>query len=867
MVDKNKIVDDYYIGVVPEASKDAETSWLKKKLKLVSKKTDILSVPEIIDEKKEELPQENKEKIIVKNEKKALKEVKPVLLQPILQPILDKKDAIIKSNDLNLKSKFKFKSHAKNEDEVLLEKKSSDKKFENKKQESNNDEEKKVFKFWKASDSEKKLQTLKDYKKPLESFSKHNSNFKKDTPKIGDVDIIAPDLDEVKSSFKFNKPWLSKDSKKEKVFSDENLPKRKGLFKKQDIRKPRNLFDVTWDREQTFTRSNKISGVKKEKKNTEEIVNQNLTSRAWEEVIIQDVLSLKELSEKIGIQLSRLIAEFMKNGMMVNINSKIDFDSASIIAGNFDIKLLRDNSWWISASNILSWNIADLLKDEDITKLTRRPPVVSIMWHVDHGKTSLLDYIRNAKVAQWEAWWITQSIWAYQVEHNWQRVTFLDTPWHEAFTVMRARWAKSTDIAVLVVAADEWVKPQTVESINHAKEAWIPVVVAINKMDKEWANPDNVKSWLSENWLIPEDWGWDVPMIPVSAKTWFWIDDLLGVILLIAEMQDYKANRERMAVATVIESHLDQKLGPVATVLINTWNIKKWDSIVCKDSFWKVKVLKDFVSRGVIQAYPWDPVLIIWLDKVVEWWDVLQVVADIEIARTRSIEYSEILHNQKSNKMSGIDLIMLKIKTWNMKNLKVVVKADTNWSLEAIKSALAKQSTPETTVSVIHHWVGSISESDILMCQWSEAILVWFRVSVLPTAKGVLETSKVEFINSEIIYHITEKIEKVVTWMLDTKEVETILGKATVWGIFYTSKEFMIIWLKLKEWSSVETKAKVRVIKWDKFIWKWDINSLKQWVEEVKKVEWPTECWIKFIWNCIPEIWDILEIYRIDYVK
>ncbi len=826
MVDKN-IVDDYYSSV---ETVDSWNTWneSKKKIKLIPKK------------------QEGKE----------------VSLKVTLPEKENKKDFVEKKDEIK-ESKFKIKKV-----EIKAEVNSAQK------IEEKSWEEKKTFKFrkvvaWEDKKTEDRKQNFvkKDFVKKDDSkihdWKKHESwSMNNDLPARVD-DSRAFSFNDNKSKY-----W-KKDKNKWIWYSDnnENYAKRKQLLKRNDFKKWYNNY-LDEDKEVTFSRSNKILGQKKkEEKNVDDIA-QNLTSRVWEEVIISDILTLKELSEKIGIPFSKLIAEFMKNGMMVNINSKIDFESASIIAESFWIKLARDNSAWISASDILTWNITDLLKEDDVTKLVNRPPVVSIMWHVDHGKTSLLDYIRSEKVASWEAWWITQSIWAYQVEQNWQKITFLDTPWHEAFTVMRARWAKSTDIAILVVAADEWVKPQTIESINHAKEAWIQVVVAINKMDKEWANPENVKAGLSEHGLIPEDWGWDIPMIPVSAKTWFWIDDLLGVILLISEMQNFKANPNRQAVATVIESHLDLKLGPVATVLINTWTINKWDSIVCKDSYWKVKVLKDYASKGIKEAHPWDPVLIIGLDKTVEWWDILQVVPDVETARQRAADYAEIMSAQKAKSMTWIDLIMSKIKSWSLKQLKVVVKADTNWSLEAIKASLLKLSTEETTVSVIHSWVWNISESDILMCQWSEAVLVWFRVSVLPTARSIIESSKVEFINSEIIYHITEKIEKIVTWMLDPKEVETVLWKAIVWWIFYSSKEFMIIWLKVKdEESSIESKCKVRVIRWEKMIWRWDILSLKQWIEEVKKVEWPTECGIKFAWNCVPELWDILEIYKVEIIN
>ncbi len=625
-----------------------------------------------------------------------------------------------------------------------------------------------------------------------------------------------------------------------------------------------SFFEEEKEEKVWFTRQAKLTKKKKEEKNIEDI-KQNLVDRTWETVVVWDVLTLKELSEKTWVPLPKLMAEFMKNGMMVNINSKIDFDSASIVCEIFDIKLDRDKSSWLNVEDLMTWDISWLLEEDDSSKLQVRPPVISIMGHVDHGKTSLLDHIRSARVAAWEAGWITQSIWAYQVEQNWQKITFLDTPWHEAFTVMRARWAKSTDIAILVVAADEWVKPQTIESISHAKEAGIPVIVAINKMDKEWANPDHVKGQLSEHGLVPEDWGGDTPMVPVSAKTGFGIDDLLEIILLVAEMKELKANPDRQAVATVIESHLDSKLWPVATVLINTWTLNKGDNIVCNDAYWKVKILKDYENKWIIKSVPWDPVLIVWLDKVVSGWDILQVVSNPAQAREKAIEYKEIVLKNKQNWPSSLDVLMSKIKAWSLKQLKIVVKADTNGSLEAIKASLLKQSTEETTIQIIHSWVWNITEWDVLMCEWSDAILVWFWVKPVATAKTAIEDAKIEFINSDIIYHITERIEKIVTWMLDPKEVEVILGKAKVWGIFFTEKKFMIIWLVISEhWDKIENWAKIRVIRDKRMVGHGKVASLKQWVEEVKVLEWPIECWIKFEWDVKVEQGDQFELYKIE---
>lgn len=832
---KQNIVDDYYSNI-NNAGQDNKKDWndtSKSKIKLKIKTPEKTQVEE---PKQEKAPMKIKLKQEVKTENK----------------VFDKNKTDFK------KQEFKNPKFTKKEDvkEYSSERKAG---FFKK------DDNKKDFqKFQKNDNKSEQKKDFQKFPKP-EKALKEDFDFSETETEDNIPDIVI----ETKPSFSFKKKDDTKKTSSQKVWSDdENTKAKKPFFKDQKTFSKYKTKDVfVWDDEDTsFSRSKKIKDAVKKEKNIEDIA-QNLIDKTGETIIVPDILNLKEFSEKIWVPLAKLMAEFMKNGMMVNLNSKIDFETASIIADAFSIKLERDISAGFAVEDILEWDITALLKEDNPEKLQKRPPVVSIMWHVDHGKTSLLDYIRKTKIAAKEAGWITQSIGAYQVEENWERITFLDTPGHEAFTVMRARWAKSTDIAILVVAADEWVKPQTIESISHAKEAWIPVIVAINKMDKEWANPDKVKSELSEHGLISEDWGWTTIMCPVSAKSWEWIDNLLDMVLLVAEMWEFKANPDRNAVWTVIESHLDINLWPVATVLVNTWTINVWDAIVCKSSFWKLRTLKDFASKNIKQAWPWAPVLIIWLDKVAEWWDIIQVVSDIDTARKKALEYEDIMAHKKAKQASSIDMIMSRIKSWTLKQLKIVVKADTNGSLEAIKWALAKLSTEETKVSIIHSWVGNITEWDSIMCSWSSAILVWFNVWLVWNAKSIIEQEKIEYISSKVIYHITERIEKIVTWMLDPKEVEVILWEATVKAIFFDDKKFMIVWLGLKAESFIEDKASIRVFRDKKYVWKGKIESLKQWVEEVKKLEWPIECWIKFAWDIKLQEKDILEIYKIEIQK
>ncbi|MDD4151452.1 MAG: translation initiation factor IF-2 [Candidatus Gracilibacteria bacterium] len=862
---KPNVVDDYYSNInssSSDGSDDSSKQGIKGKIKVKIKS----------NEKENETQEIQKKEFINKKEKKS-KENKP---SPI--SFQSKKDSgfnenkkiFIKKGDINEKKNFVKQN---NEDQEKVS--SAPLKFRKKEEVEISGNSPKQGGFVK-----------KDYSKK-ENFNKNpksENNFKNDGVKnytksdtkktepknkdsfdfIGEndvEDIIIPEIDlALKPTYSFKKKEDVKIDTKKK-WSEDGVAGKKPFFKDgKSKHKNKSFFE---EEDTSFSRSKKIKDAVKKEKNIEEIT-QNLVDKTGETIIIPDILNLKEFSEKIGVPLAKLMGEFMKNGMMVNLNSKIDFETASIIADAFSIKLERDISAGFAVEDILEGDITNLLKEDNPEKLQKRAPVVSIMGHVDHGKTSLLDYIRKTKVAAKEAGGITQSIGAYQVEENGERITFLDTPGHEAFTVMRARGAKSTDIAILVVAADEGVKPQTIESISHAKEAGIPIIVAINKMDKEGANIEKVKAELSEHGIISEDWGGTNIMCPVSAKTGEGIEYLLEMVLLVAEMADFKANPDRFAVGTVLESHLDINLGPVASVLINTGTINVGDAIVCKSSFGKLRTLKDFTSKNIKSAGPGAPVLVIGFDKVVEGGDIVQVVSDIDTARKKALEYDIIMANKKSKQSSSIDMIMSRIKSGSLKQLKIVVKADTNGSLEAIKGALSKLTTEETKVSIIHSGVGNITEGDSVMCSGGSAILIGFNVGLVGSAKNVIEKEKVEYINSKIIYHITDRIEKIVTGMLDPKEVEVILGEAIVKAIFFDDKKFMIVGLGLKAENNIEDKAMIRVIRDKKMIGKGKIESLKQGVEEVKMLEGPIECGIKFAGDIKLEEKDILEIYKIE---
>jgi translation initiation factor IF-2 len=612
----------------------------------------------------------------------------------------------------------------------------------------------------------------------------------------------------------------------------------------------------------TFRRGNKIS---KKKEKALEDMKQTLVDRTGQEVSVPDMISVKEFSDKIGVSAAKVIGELMKNWVLVNLNAPIDYDTCFLIGEGFGIKITKEISEDVSVSDLMDGNIAELIQEDDPSKLIARSPIISIMGHVDHGKTSILDYIRKTTVASGEAGGITQKIGAYQVKRGEKRITFLDTPGHEAFSVMRARGAKLTDIAIIVIAADEGMKPQTIESINHAKAAEIPMVIAVNKMDKPGANLDLIRGQLAEQGLQPEEWGGTTVIVPVSAHTGLGIEDLLDMILLQGEMLELHANPDRPGVATVIEAHLDQKLGSVATILVNTGTIRKWDNIVCAGAFGKVRTLKDYKGRNIDEALPGVPVQITWLSDVVQGGDILQVVSTSELATTRAKEYT-LAKNKKSIhafEWASLGMLMSRLKSGALKQLKIVLKTDSGGSLEALKASLVKLSTPETQVVFIHAAVGEVNQSDVMMAGASQALLIAYNVGLLPAAKSALSQSKIELIDKKVIYHVLEKVESIITWMIDIRYEELELGTSLVKAIFYTGKNnsMMIVGMGVTS-GKIENRAKVRVIRGETKAWSGEVANLKMGPLDVTEVEEGNDCGINFKWDVQIMEGDILEFYK-----
>ncbi len=582
-------------------------------------------------------------------------------------------------------------------------------------------------------------------------------------------------------------------------------------------------------------------------------------------VTIPSVISVKEFAEKISVPVSKIIAELMKNGLIVTINHKIDFDTAEIVADSFSIQLNRQRED-ISSADLLQGNLEKMLANEDKSKLESRPPIVSIMGHVDHGKTRLLDYIRKSNVLDTEAGGITQKIGAYQVEYKHNRIAFLDTPGHEAFTAMRARGAKVTDIAILVVASDEGVKPQTREAYDHIKDANVPVIVAATKIDKPEANLEVLKGQLAEIGLVPEEWGGSTIVVPVSAVTGKGVDTLLDMILLVTEMNPLKANPHRPAVGTVIESNLDPKFGPVATILINTGTLNLMDFVVVGESYGRIKVMIDHTLKKIKTAFPSMPVQIAGLSEVPAVGDILQVEKDLENAKKRAIEIKSLRTTAHLSSGGGLGDIIARIHAGQLKTLKIVLKADTKGSLEAITAAIEKIQSPEVEAKVIHSSVGNITETDVLMASAGGGIVMGFAVSVPPQVEKAFQREKVEVRQYRVIYQLLEDIKKILLGLLDPEIREIALGDLEVLAVFLKDKKGMIVGGRVTK-GKAETKAKVRIIRQDKLLGEGDISMLKRDKDVVSEVKEGYECGVRYDGPVVIEVGDIMEFYKIEKVK
>jgi len=568
-------------------------------------------------------------------------------------------------------------------------------------------------------------------------------------------------------------------------------------------------------------------------------------------------MTIKELADKMKVQASEIIKKLFMKGQMVTVNQEIDYDSAEEIALEFNCIAEPEEKVDV---------IAELLKEDEEREedLVPRPPVVCVMGHVDHGKTSLLDAIRNTHVTDREAGGITQHIGAYVVSINGQKITFLDTPGHEAFTAMRLRGAKSTDIAILVVAADDGVMPQTVEAINHAKAAGIEIVVAINKIDKPNANIDRVKQELSEYELIPEDWGGSTIFVPVSAHTHEGIDQLLEMLLLTAEVSDLKANPKRKARGVIIEAQLDKGRGAVATVLVQKGTLTVGEPIACGSAYGKVRAMIDDKGRRVKEAGPSMPVEILGLSSVPDAGETF-VACDSEkdarnFAETYISEGKAKLLEETRSRMS-LDDLFSQIQSGDVKELDIIVKADVQGSVEAVKQSLVKLSNDEVVVKIIHGGVGAINESDVTLASASNAIIIGFNVRPDPTAKVTAENEGVDIRLYKVIYNAIEDVEAAMKGMLDPVYEEKVIGHAEVRQIFKASGVGNIAGSYVLD-GNFERGCKVRITREGTQIFEGNLASLKRFKDDVKEVKAGYECGLVFEgFNDIAEL-DQVEAYK-----
>ena len=578
-------------------------------------------------------------------------------------------------------------------------------------------------------------------------------------------------------------------------------------------------------------------------------------------VILPSVVSVKEFAEKTGVQVPKIIGVLMKNGIMATINQTIDYDTAAIVASEMGVDVQKQQEA-ASAEDLFSRNLEELLRDEP-ENLEKRPPVVVIMGHVDHGKTSILDAIRKTEVAAGEAGGITQHIGAYQIEHipegsnESHAITFLDTPGHEAFTAMRARGAQVTDIAVIVVAADEGVKPTTVEAINHAKDAGVPILVAINKMDRDGADPDRVKGELAQHELQPEEWGGKVPVVQCSAKNNQGISDLLDSIVLVAEMNEFKANPNRSAVATVIESHLDPSLGPLATVIVNAGTLHKGDSFVCGKKVGKVRTMTDAHGINLEDIEPSGAVRVSGFSKVPEVGDILQVVGSEQEAKALVQEVKE--RHARKKKGSFVDLVS-RLSEGKLTQLKVVLKADTQGSLEALQDALAKQVAGDVSVKVIHAAVGAVSESDVMMAAATEGgVVIAFTVVVPSAVRKTAEREGVEIREYDVVYKLLDDVEALITGLIEPEEEEQVMGHIDIKAIFMTKKNEQIVGGKVTD--GLVKRFQFRLMRDDKEVGAGRITFLKHGDKDIKEAKEGTECGMKVETTTTIEEGDKMEVY------
>jgi translation initiation factor IF-2 len=576
-------------------------------------------------------------------------------------------------------------------------------------------------------------------------------------------------------------------------------------------------------------------------------------------------MTVRELSEATGIGASEILKALLKGGVLANINQQIDYETAAVIVADFNIETTEHVPEQLVG---IVENVKDVLAAQATDELRSRPPVVTIMGHVDHGKTKLLDSIRQARVAEGEAGGITQHIGAYQVEVHGRKITFLDTPGHEAFTAMRARGAQATDIVVLVVAADDGVMPQTVEAISHVQAAGVPMIVAINKIDSLNANPDRVRQQLANANVIVEQFGGEVPSVEVSAKMKINIDGLLEMILLVADLQEFKANPNTQAVGTIVEAEMDRSRGPIATALIQNGTLRLEDTVLVGSTTGKVKAMLNDSGKRLRSAEPATPVVILGLDDVPQAGDILQVMDDLAIAREVATQRQrqQRLEAMATTRGVSLDDLFSKIQQGQVKELNIILKADVQGSIGAIEHALGQLNTAEVQLKIIHKGTGTITESDVNLAIASRAIIIGFNARPDPSARRAAEQHGIDIRFYNIIYQLTDDIKKAMIGMLDPEWKEVTEGFAEVRNTFRLPSREVVAGLFVTD-GKITRNLSVRVLRGGVVIHDGRIGSLKRFKDDVREVQSGYECGLVVEGFHDVQVGDNMEFYRKEKVE
>ena len=711
------------------------------------------------------------------------------------------------------------------------------------------------------------MMTLEDYAqdvgKTVEQIKalcdKIGIDYKDETTTLGETDIILLD-----NEMQDEEDYIDGDidDLEEKLLDEEVTDKAEELAMntKFDLDNSKS-FEKVRPKSTKKTESNKKDFLKERKKiyKHREKLQSNESIKDENVILFHEGMSVSDFASLLDVAPVEIVKKLMGLGVMAAINQPIDYDSAEVIASEYDKTLKKEET--ADISNFENFEIED--KEEN---LIERPPVVTIMGHVDHGKTTLLDAIRKTNVASGEAGGITQAIGAYSVKCNNKLITFIDTPGHAAFTEMRARGASITDIVIIIVAADDGVMPQTKEAIDHAKAAGVPIIVAINKIDKPEANIDKVMSGLVENGLTPEEWGGDIVVNKISAATGQGINELLENILLVAEMEGYKANPSRYATGAVIESKKDNKVGSVATLLIQNGTLRLGDPIVIGNYYGKVRTLKNDLGQNIVEAKPSTPVEVTGISEVPSAGDKFMAFESEKQAKQIAEERS-LRSKEKDTNLSGVSLEDLfgRIKE-GVKEIKVVLKADVNGSLEAVRNALEKIDVEGVKVSIIRAAVGGITESDVVLASASKAIIIGFNVRGSGKASDIAKEYGISIKTYDIIYKVVEEMEAAMKGMLDPEYEEKVIGTLEIRQLFKFSKVGLIAGCHVTS-GAVKNNQKARIIRDDVVVYNGSVKSLQHEKDQVKEVKKGMDCGIT-LENCQDyKEKDIIEIYELVEIK